>query len=107
VPGRARAQTAADTAAILAVTTNLFDAMRSRDTTLLRSTFAPGAQLSTVGTARDGTLRVSFEKPDGFVQAVARPSDVVWDERTYNPEVRIDQNRSEEHTSELQSRENL
>src|SRR5690606_30806889 len=68
------------------------DAMRSRDTTLLRSTFAPGAQLSTVGTARDGTLRVSFEKPDGFVQAVARPSDVVWDERTYNPEVRIDQN---------------
>ncbi|HEX6643792.1 MAG TPA: nuclear transport factor 2 family protein [Gemmatimonadales bacterium] len=84
--------TAADTAAIVQVTTNVFDAMRKRDTTMLRAAFAPGAQLTTVGVARDGSPRVSFEKPDAFVQAVGQPSPVVWDERTYHTEVRIDGN---------------
>lgn len=88
-PGMAAAQTAADTAAIVQVTTNIFDAMRKRDTTLLRSAFAPDAQLITVGTARDGTPRISMDKPQSFVEAVSQPSDSVWDERTYNTEVRI------------------
>ncbi len=89
-PGIAAAQAAADTAAIVQVTTNIFDAMRKRDTTLLRSAFAPDAQLITVGTARDGTPRITMDKPQSFVEAVSQPSDSVWDERTYNTEVRID-----------------
>lgn len=88
-PGIAAAQTAADTAAIVQVTTSIFDAMRKRDTTLLRSAFAPEAQLITVFTARDGTPRISMDKPQSFVEAVSQPSDSVWDERTYNTEVRI------------------
>jgi hypothetical protein len=89
-PGIAAAQTAQDTTAIVQVTTNIFDAMRKRDTTLLRSAFAPEAQLITVATARDGTPRIVVEKPQTFIDAVAQPSDSVWDERTYNTEVRID-----------------
>ena len=88
-PGLAAAQTAADTAAIVQVTTNIFDAMRKRDTTLLRSAFSPEAQLITVATARDGSPRIVMEKPQTFIDAVSQPSDSVWDERTYNTEVRI------------------
>lgn len=88
-PGIAAAQTAADTAAVVQVTTNIFDAMRKRDTTLLRSAFASDAQLITVATARDGSPRISIDKPQSFVEAVSQPSDSVWDERTYNTEVRI------------------
>ena len=88
-PGLAAAQTAADTAAIVQVTTNIFDAMRKRDTTLLRSAFSPEAQLITVATARDGSPRIVMEKPQTFIDAVSQPSDSVWDERTYTTEVRI------------------
>ena len=88
-PAIAVAQTAADTAAIVQVTTNIFDAMRKRDTTLLRSAFATDAQLITIGAARDGTPRITMDKPQSFVEAVSQPSDSVWDERTYHTEVRI------------------
>lgn len=91
-PALAGAQTAADTAAIVQVTTNVFDAMRKRDTTLLRSAFSPDAQLITVGAARDGSPRITLEKPQSFVDAVSQPSEAVWDERTYKTEVRIDGN---------------
>lgn len=91
-PAVARAQSAADTAAVVQVTRNLFDAMRKRDTTLLRSAFAPDARMITAAAARDGSPRVRIETPDAFVEAVAKPSEAVWDERTYGTEVRIDGN---------------
>lgn len=91
-PAVARAQSAADTAAVVQVTRNVFDAMRKRDTTLLRSTFAPEARMITAAAARDGSPRVQVETPDAFVAAVGKPSEAVWDERTYGTEVRIDGN---------------
>lgn len=90
LPGAAAAQSA-DSAAVMAVVTGLFDAMRERDTTKLRATFAPDARLLTVG-IRAGQPFVGVEKVDGFAAALAQPSPAAWDEKIYKPEVRIDGN---------------
>ena len=96
VAGTANAQAAtthsADSAAALKVAVSIFDAMRKRDTTMARAAFAPDARLTTVGMTREGTPRVQSEKVDVMVNALAQPSDSVWDERIYGPEVRIDGN---------------
>jgi len=89
--GSALGQTA-DSAAALKVATSVFDAMRKRDTAMLKAAFAPDARLTTAAAARDGAPRVESEKLEGFVSALAQPSDSVWDERVYKPEVRIDGN---------------
>ena len=93
LPQAARAQaaapSAADTAAVMAVVQRVFDAMRARDTTMLRSAFAPGARMVTPF-VRQGQPEVRAEEVDGFVEAVGRPSEQQWDERIYHPEVRID-----------------
>ena len=91
LPSSARAQSA-DSAAVVKVATSLFDAMRKRDTTMLKAAFAPDARLVTAVASRDGAPRVLVEKLEGFVNALAQPSPDVWDERTFATEVRIDGN---------------
>ena len=67
----------------------MFDAMRTRDTTLLRSVFDPAARL--VSVTRQGAVRA--ESADGFIRAVANSKDgPPWIERFWDPEVRIDDN---------------
>ena len=97
--GTANAQAAAtapthsaDSAAVLKVSISVFDAMRKRDTTMLKAAFAPDARLTTAATTREGAPRVQNEKLEGFATALSQPSDSVWDERIYKPEVRIDGN---------------
>lgn len=95
VPPALSAQSAlsvpSDSSAVMAVIHQVFDAMRSRDSSALRATFAPGAQM--IGTGmRNGTAVVEAESPDGFITAVGKPSDAKWDERIYHPEVRLDGN---------------
>lgn len=80
---------AADSAAVLAVVHRVFDAMRSRDSALLRTAFAEDARLFTPG-MRDGTPVVRAEPVNGFIEAVGQPSDSTWDERIYRTEVRLD-----------------
>ncbi|HEX6052178.1 MAG TPA: nuclear transport factor 2 family protein [Gemmatimonadaceae bacterium] len=76
-----------DSADIIAVAQRMFDAMRTRDTSQLRSVFDPSARL--VRVTREGAVRA--ESPDGFIQAVARSKDgPPWVERFWDPEVRID-----------------
>ena len=82
----------ADSAAVLRVAESVFDAMRKRDTVMLKAAFAPDARLTTAAAARDGTPRVTAEKLESFVSALAQPSEDVWDEKTFKPEVRIDGN---------------
>ena len=90
-PSAASAQSA-DSAAVLRVAGSVFDAMRARDTVMLKAAFAPDARLTTAMAARDGTPRVTAEKLESFVSALAQPSTDVWDEKTLKPEVRIDGN---------------
>lgn len=80
---------AADSAAVLAVVQRVFDAMRSRDSALLRTAFAEDARLFTPA-MRDGAPMVRAEPISGFIEAVGQPSDSTWDERLYGTELRLD-----------------
>jgi Putative lumazine-binding len=74
-------------AAVLAVVQKVFDAMRTRDTSLLSVAFDTTARL--VGVGRDGNL--SLTPASRFGAAIVRaPAGDVWNERIFDPEVRID-----------------
>lgn len=75
-------------AEVIAVVERLFDGMRTQDTTMMRSVFAPQAHMYGVG--RDGT--VSARSPDGFIASVGSRQGGMLDERVFSPQVRIDGN---------------
>lgn len=81
--------TAADTAAVLAVMQKLFDAMRAGDSGMAHSTFHSKANMATAS-VRESANVVSVGDLGGFLKAVGTKHDQVYDERVYNPEVRID-----------------
>ena len=85
----ARAQEAEKTA-VLAVVQKVFDAMRTRDTALLSVAFDTTARLVGVRT-RDGASTLTLISAGQFGGAIARsPAGDVWNERIFDPEVRID-----------------
>jgi hypothetical protein len=87
-PSRARAQES-DRAAILATVQKVFDAMRTRDTALLSQAFDSSGRLVRVSTR--GTPSVGLTVPSQFGAAISRaPAGDVWNERIFDPEVRID-----------------
>lgn len=81
----------ADTAAVLAVMTRLFEGMRKGDSAMVRSTFHP--KMGTMTSAvlnKEGVPAPSFGDLNGFTRAVGTPHPEIYDERVWNPEVRID-----------------
>jgi hypothetical protein len=77
-------------AKILATVQQVFDAMRTRDTALLSQAFDSTGRLVGVG-GRGGTPAVSLTTPAQFGAAITRaPAGDVWNERIFDPEVRID-----------------
>lgn len=83
------AQATDDRAAVLTVVQQLFDAMRTKDTTQLRSLFWPGSRLTGVRPRREGGFTVQETSVEQFARAVAG-STGTWLERMFDPEVRID-----------------
>lgn len=73
----------------LRVVERLFDGMRAKDTTLIRSTLHETARLMTAATDRDGTPVVRVGDLDDFLASVAG-ADAYLDERLYETEVRVD-----------------
>jgi hypothetical protein len=68
----------------------VFDAMRTRDTSLLRAAFDTSARLVGVST-RGVAPAVQLTTPARFGAAIASaPAGAVWNERIFDPEVRID-----------------
>lgn len=67
----------------------LFDAMRKRDSAGVRAVFAPDARMVGVQ-ERDGQISLRYIKPDDFAKAVGAAPTPPWDERIYDPEVRVD-----------------
>ncbi|MBM3884820.1 MAG: nuclear transport factor 2 family protein [Gemmatimonadetes bacterium] len=75
-----------DSARIHAVVVQLFDAMRARDTAVIRSLFVPNASMQSL---RD--TAVVFDRVDGWVTSIARaPQGVLLDERIGAPTIQID-----------------
>lgn len=89
LPGVAAGQTS-DRDAILATVQKVFDAMRTRDTSLFSQAFDSSARLLGVSN-RGGSSSVTLTTPAQFGAAIVRaPAGNVWNERIYDPEVRVD-----------------
>jgi hypothetical protein len=71
---------------VVAVVERLFEGMRTRDTTMLRSVFDPSARL--YGVNRDGAVRASA--PDDFIRSVGGREGPMLDEKVFAPHVQID-----------------
>ena len=81
--------TSSDQEEVLAAIEALFDGMRAADSAAVRATLHPEARLVGVTDGEDGPI-LRAESMDGFVSAVGTPHEETWDERTWDPEVRID-----------------
>jgi hypothetical protein len=77
--------------AVLTVVKKVFDGMRTRDTTLMRAQFAPGAHLLGID-AKGGTPELKTTDPSGWIGAVGKASGPAWDERIFDPVVEQDDN---------------
>jgi len=78
----------AERSAVLATVQKLFTGMRTRDTAAIVEAFDSTARM--VGVSRDGS-RLTLTPPAGFAAGVARAkAGDVWNERIFDPEVRID-----------------
>ncbi|QIX59901.1 hypothetical protein HER32_01310 [Hymenobacter sp. BT18] len=71
--------------------TTFFEGLRKGDSTLVRSTLAPGVVLQTISN-RGGKTQVLVESPKEFLKAVGTPHNAVWDERITFDKVLIDAN---------------
>lgn len=81
----ARAQS--DDRAVVAVVKSFFDGMRTKDTTLMRSTVAPGAMLVSAG-GPTGLGQPSTV--DAFIERVGKSTAPGNDEQIENPKVQVD-----------------
>lgn len=79
-----------DEAAVRAVVTRLFDAMRAGDGSVFDQVFTPDARLQTAAVRRDGTPALGSMPVDSFAAMVSQPRDFVLDERIDAWDVRID-----------------
>jgi hypothetical protein len=76
--------------AVKKVVNNLFTAMRTSDTVLLKSVFAPEMTLQSVVNKRDGSVGLVTEKAAAFIKSVGTPHKEVYDERIVITDVKID-----------------
>jgi hypothetical protein len=68
------------------VVTRLFDSMRARDTTAIRSAFVPNASMQSLTASG-----VRFDPVDGWISGIGRaPAGLVLDERLANPVIHVD-----------------
>ncbi len=88
-PATAHAQGAED--GVMRPIRSLFKAMRSGDSALARAAFHQQARLSRAP-GQDGELTVDDAALEGFVSAIGREHDKIWDERIWDWEIKIDGN---------------
>jgi len=75
---------------VIAAVQRVFDAMRTRDTAIFSQVFDSSARLVGVSN-RGGTPALSLTTPAQFAASIGRaPAGDVWNERIFDPEVRID-----------------
>ena len=72
-------------AAVVAAVEQLFEAMRTGDSDMAAAVFHPDARLGRAG--EDG---ISFNPATGFIEAIGRPREQVWDEPVWDWTVQID-----------------
>ena len=77
-------------AAVRASVDQLFDGMRSGDSSLVRSVFIPQSTLTSVSTNAKDSVMTHVSKTDDFVAAVGKPHTEKWDEKIYDVKISVD-----------------
>lgn len=91
--GKINAQnTESEENAVKATITNLFDGMRTSDSTLIRKAFATKSIMQTIATNKEGKAMIRTESVDGFVKSITAPHPEKYDERIVFTKVLIDGN---------------
>ncbi|PTB95987.1 hypothetical protein C9994_09375 [Marivirga lumbricoides] len=81
----------ADSLSIMTIITDVFDGMRTSDTSLMIRHFHEDAIMQSIGSNKDGTNKLSpTSLPEGWFNAVAQPKAQIWDERTWNYQLQFD-----------------
>ena len=84
---------AADSAAVMQVVKNLFNGMRTRDTTLMRAQFHPSAEMRSASYDRAAKAVIDVDPPGEWLTGVAgAPATLFLDERLGPPTVLVDGN---------------
>lgn len=76
--------------AIMKVVNQVFDAMRTNDSTLLKSCFIQSPNTFTVFKNQEGKANLATGSFQRFINAVGQPKDQVWNEPIWNEKVEID-----------------
>jgi len=82
------AQQSADEKAVVAAVEKMFEGMRTADSAMVRSVFAPGARFAAVS-ARATPPSIRFDSVGGWINAIAT-SNKRWNEQIYEVQVRVD-----------------
>ena len=75
---------------IMKVVNQVFEAMRTNDSTLLKSCFTENPNTFTVYRNQEGNGSLSTGNFQGFIDAVGKPKEVVYNEPIWNEKVEID-----------------
>ena len=89
-PSQAAAQ-ADDRQAVLSLVDRLFAGLKVGDTAAMRAVLHPDARIIQTGT-REGAPFVRVNSADGFLRSIGAAAGRALEERTYHPEVRLDDN---------------
>lgn len=81
-----------DSTEVRAVIDQLFEGMRTGDSTMVAATFHPDIQMITTFTNKEGNPASHKGSAAEFKKAVGTPHDEVWDERISEVVIQIDDN---------------
>ena len=79
-----------DQTEIIAVIDQMFDGMRANDSMMLIDLFTPEASLASIFINPKGEVIKRPGNIKGFITAVGRPHDEMWDERIWSYDIKID-----------------
>lgn len=77
-------------APIRASVEQLFNGMRSGDSSALRSLFSPQSMLTSISVTAQDSVMLQQGKTDEFIAAVGKPHTEKWDERIYDVSISVD-----------------
>ena len=71
---------------------NVFEAMRTNDSTLLKTCFTEAPNTFTIYKSKEGETKFVKDNFQRFVEAVGKPKDQIWNEPIWDEKVEIDGN---------------
>ncbi len=85
-----QAQRSNEEEAVMNIVNQVFEAMRTNDSTLLKQCFVEKPNTFTVYTDRNGESKLVTDDFQRFINAIGKPKTQVWNEPIWNEKVEID-----------------